>query len=72
MTKIKKEAGIGPFKKKHWQTVEIGRPWFRLRLPSCGTWFESQANHLGFLQFILLKIETIIVIAMRNEDWPIS
>ena len=22
-------------------------PWFRLRLPSCGTRFESQAPHIG-------------------------
>ena len=28
-------------------------PWFHLRLPSCGPGFESQANHLHFLQFIL-------------------
>ena len=31
-------------------------PWFRLRLPSCGPGFESQAHHLGFFQFVLLKI----------------
>ena len=30
-------------------------PWFRLRLPSCGRGFESQANHLHFFQFVLLK-----------------
>ena len=28
--------------------------WFRLCLPSCGPGFKSQANHLPFLQFILL------------------
>ena len=28
-------------------------PWFRLRLPSCGPRFESQAHHLRFFQFIL-------------------
>ena len=27
-------------------------PWFRLRLPSCGPGFESQAHH----QFVLLKL----------------
>ena len=31
-------------------------PWFRLRLPSCGPGFESQANHLCFFQFVLLKL----------------
>ena len=28
-------------------------PWFRLRLPSCGPGFESQAHHLRFFQFVL-------------------
>ena len=31
-------------------------PWFRLRLPSCGPGFESQAHHLRFFQFGLLKL----------------
>ena len=31
-------------------------PWFRLRLPSCGPWFKSQAHHLSFFQFVLLKL----------------
>ena len=31
-------------------------PWFRLRLPSCGPGFESQAHYLCFFQFILLKL----------------
>ena len=31
-------------------------PWFRLRLPSCGPGFESQALHLWFYQFVLLKL----------------
>ena len=31
-------------------------PWFRLRLPSCGPGFESQAHHLRFFQFVLLKL----------------
>ena len=31
-------------------------PWFRLCLPSCGPGFESQAHHLRFLQFTLLKL----------------
>ena len=30
--------------------------WFRLRLPSCGPGFESQAHHLRFFQFVLLKL----------------
>ena len=28
-------------------------PWFRLRLPSCGPGFESQAHHPCFFQFVL-------------------
>ena len=31
-------------------------PWFRLHLPSCGPKFESQAHHLCFFQFVLLKL----------------
>ena len=31
-------------------------PWFRLRLPSCSPGFESQAHHLRFFQFVLLKL----------------
>ena len=31
-------------------------PWFRLRLPSCGPGFESQAHDLCFFQFVLLKL----------------
>ena len=31
-------------------------PWFCLRLPSCGPGFESQAHHLRFFQFVLLKL----------------
>ena len=31
-------------------------PWFRLRLPSCGPGFKSQALHLCFFQFVLLKL----------------
>ena len=30
--------------------------WFHLRLPSCGPGFKSQAHHLCFYQFILLKL----------------
>ena len=30
--------------------------WFCLRLPSCGPWFESQAHHLRFFQFVILKV----------------
>ena len=31
-------------------------PWFCLRLPSCGPGFKSQAHHLHFFQFVLLKL----------------
>ena len=31
-------------------------PWFCLRLPYCGPGFGSQANHLHFFQFVLLKL----------------
>ena len=31
-------------------------PWFHLCLPSCGPGFESQAQHLCFFQFVLLKL----------------
>ena len=30
-------------------------PWFRLRIPSFGPGLESQAHHLLFFQFVLLK-----------------
>ena len=29
-------------------------PWFRLRLPSCGPGFKSQALHLRFFQLLKL------------------
>ena len=31
-------------------------PWFCLHLPFCGPEFESQAHHLRFFQFVLLKL----------------
>ena len=31
-------------------------PWFCLRLPSYGPGFESQAHHICFFQFVLLKL----------------
>ena len=31
-------------------------PWFHLHLPSCGPGFKSQAHHLRFFQFVLLKL----------------
>ena len=31
-------------------------PWFCLRLPSCSPGFKSQALHLCFFQFVLLKL----------------
>ena len=30
--------------------------WFCLRLPYCGPGFKSQAHHLRFFQFVLLKL----------------
>ena len=38
----------------HW--VAAIAPWFHLRLPSCGPGFDSQAHHLRFFQFVLLKL----------------
>ena len=48
-------------------------PWFRLRLPSCGPGFESQAHHLRFFQFGLLKLyqENNKNKQKRGRDWPI-
>ena len=47
-------------------------PWFRLRLPSCGPGFESQAHHLCFFQFVLkLKREKNENKPKRGRDWPI-
>ena len=31
-------------------------PWYHLRLPSCGCGFKSQAHHLHFFQFVLVKL----------------
>ena len=33
-------------------------PWFRLRLPSCGPGFESQAHHLCFKKNLLNMIDS--------------
>ena len=30
--------------------------WFHLRLPSCSTGTQSQAQHIRFFQFVLLKL----------------
>ena len=38
------------------QRVAAIAPWFCLRLPSCGPGFESQAHHLRFFQFVLMKL----------------
>ena len=38
-----------------WEWGAAIAPWFRLGLPSCGPGFESQAHHLCFFQFVLLK-----------------
>ena len=53
-------------------------PWFSLRLPSYGPGFESQAHHLCFFQFILLKLEMVLLLECgENENkqkstskWP--
>ena len=39
-----------------WEWGAAIAPWFRLGLPSCGPGFESQAHHLCFFQFVLLKL----------------
>ena len=31
-------------------------PWFRLRLPACSPWFESQAHHLCFFSICISEI----------------
>ena len=47
--------------------------WYCLRLPSCGHQFESQANHLHFFQFVLLKLwEKDENKQKGGRDWPIS
>ena len=48
-------------------------PWFCLRLPSCGLGFESQAHHLLFFQFVLLKMyrENNKNKLKKGRDWPI-
>ena len=49
--------------------------WLRLFLPSCSPGFESQAHHLHFFQFILLKLqlewEKDENKRKRGRDWPI-
>ena len=42
--------------KLHGSWVAAIAPWFRLCLPSCGPGFKSQALHLCFFQFVLLKL----------------
>ena len=48
-------------------------PWFRLCLQSCSLGFESQAHHLHFFQFVLLKLygENNENKQKRGRDWPI-
>ena len=55
---------------------------FRLRLPSRGPGFESQASHRRFLQFIFLKLKLYLSLILQWEedenklkwdrDWPIK
>ena len=42
--------------KQYKSCVAAIAPWFRLRLPSCSPGFGSQAHHLHFFQFVLLKL----------------
>ena len=42
--------------KKIYLRVAAIAPWFHLCLPSCGPRFKSQAHHLCFFQFVLLKL----------------
>ena len=44
------------FEQRWFAWVAAIAPWFRLRPPSCGPGFESQAHRLRFFQFILLKL----------------
>ena len=44
----------------------ISATWFCLRLLSCGPGFESQAHHLSFVQFVLLKLKFVIEIGIRK------
>ena len=41
-------------KQRYEQRAAIA-PWFRLHLPFISPGFESQAHHLRFFQFVLLK-----------------
>ena len=48
-------------------------PWFRLRLPSCGPGFDSQALHLYFFQFVLLELcreNNENKKTKSGRDWP--
>ena len=44
------------FSKKMLFITSTTCPWFHLHLPSCGPGFDSQALHLRFFQFVLLKL----------------
>ena len=45
------ETAFKPQTVENW--VAVIALWFRLRLPSCGPGFESQALHLCFFQFVI-------------------
>ena len=47
---------IGFLSRKKTDGAAAIAPWFSLCLPSCGPRFESQAHHLCFFQFVLLKL----------------
>ena len=42
--------------------------WICLRLPSCCPWFEYQANHLHFFQFLLISLhDPRVHVAVRRR-----
>ena len=54
LERLNNDAGTIFCSNKQWGAAIA--PWYRLRLPSCGPGFESQAHHLRFFQFVLLKL----------------
>ena len=50
-----------PTRREHVGVAAIA-PWFRLRLPSCGPGFESQAHHQYYFSICIIEI------VMRKEQ----
>ena len=48
-------ANLKWFEKQEWLAAVIPL-WFHLHLPSCSPRFKSQAHHLRFCQFVLVKL----------------